>query len=85
MQDLRRDKVLSPKNSSSRTPNAAPIDETYSMTLLTSLNPLDPSPIIITLREDSNSASDFLDTVRFWLDNDHLKEGECPPHNCTYF
>jgi len=74
--DLQRDKVLSPKNSSAQTPNTAPIDETYSMTLLTSVNPLEPAPIVITLREASNSAVDFLDTVQFWLDSEHLREGD---------
>jgi hypothetical protein len=59
-----------------RIPNNASINEIYTLTLLTSVDPRDDVPICISLRKDSNTAENFLDTVRFWTDGKYLKAGD---------
>ncbi len=59
-----------------RIPTSASIDETYSVTLLTSVDLRSTLPVSFTLRHDTNSAEDFLETVRYWIDAGDLRTGD---------
>ena len=74
--DLLRQLVLSPINEPKKLPTSADLDTTYSVTVLTTLNPFAPHPVILDLREDSNAAIDFLNILTFWIEQKHLIEGD---------
>jgi hypothetical protein len=75
--DLQRTKVLCPVNEPTpRIRSVALLDETYSITLLTTLDPWATEPIGLDIREGSNSAEDFLDGVRFFVEAGYLSEGD---------
>ena len=52
------------------------LDSTYSVTLLTTVDPAAPHPIVFDMRDESNSASDFLTVVKYWIENGHLTQGD---------
>ena len=52
------------------------LDSVYSVTLLTTLDPTAPHPIVFDMREESNSACDFLNVVKHWIQKGHLTQGD---------
>jgi len=75
--DLLRDHVLGPINRPSVRPiTNVSLDETFSVTLLTSLNPELEEPLALDIRENSNTADDFLNIVMYFLEAGYLTEGD---------
>ena len=52
------------------------LDSTYSVTLLTTVDPAASHPIVFDMRDESNSASDFLTVIKYWIENGHLTQGD---------
>lgn len=50
--------------------------ESYSLTILTTLDPSAPSPVVCDMRSETNTARDFFSFVVFLLDNNHLVHGD---------
>jgi len=74
--DLQRNKALGPKGQAVEVTSGSMNDETFSMTLMTTLDPNAPSPIVATLRTNSNCQWDFLDFVIYLLQEKHLVDGD---------
>ena len=55
--------------------NKIALDVTYSVTILTSVNPEDPHPVVMDMRQQTNSSRDFLEVVTFWIKENHLVKG----------
>jgi len=72
--DLRAPKGLGPKGKKVFRITATPLDVRYSLTLLTTLS--DPVPIVVDLREESNTQWDFLDFIVYCIGNNHLSPGD---------
>lgn len=63
--DCSRDQALSPVGETLEVPSNDMNDETFSMTLMTTLDPDDNEPFVFDLRVGSNTQWDFLMFVTF--------------------
>ena len=70
--DLQRLKAMSPIGEPVDIVTSCMNDETFSMTLMTTLDPSATSPIVATLRTDSNNQWDFLGFIVGLLEAGHL-------------
>ena len=71
-----REKTLGPIGEKEEIRTDLGLDSTYSVTLLTTVDPVASHPIVIDMRDESNSASDFLTIEKYWIENGHLTQGD---------
>jgi len=74
--DLQRSHALGPVGEAVTIVTNSMNDETFSMTLMTTLDPEALCPVVATLRTDSNSHWDFLDFIIYLLEKKHLVAGD---------
>ena len=71
-----REKALSPIGKAVEIQTDLGLDSVYSVTFLTTLDPTASHPIVFDMREESNSACDFLNVVKHWIQKGHLTQGD---------
>jgi len=74
--DLCRNQAISPIGETLDIPSSDMNDETFTMTLLTTLDPQSALPFEFDLRVGSNTQWDFLNFVIYLLDNEKLVAGD---------
>jgi len=75
--NLRRKYILSNIGERSYDINPEKLDKTISVLLMTSISkPEDQLPIVFHLREDTNKDVDYLEFVRFLIEQGHLSNGD---------
>jgi len=72
--DLKNRKVIGPTGERHIDVDLGSLNESFSMTLMTTLSP--DGPIIYDLREDSNTQYDFLNFICFLIEEGHLVAGD---------
>lgn len=73
---MNRVRALSPKGEPVTTTTTAPLDSSYTLTILTTLDPSLPSPVVFDLHSDSNDQFDFYNFVEYLVTNNYLSEGD---------
>jgi len=73
--DLNRRRVIGPANTRQHITNKTSISATYTVTLMTSVDPNTP-PVMIDVREGTNSGIDFLNFVTNMLEQGWLSDGD---------
>ena len=74
--DLLRRKVLGPSNQPQQLYTNVQLDAPLTVTLLTTLDMDAPHPVIVDVREESNTAVDFLNILVYWIENGYLIAGD---------